>query len=106
MPPIAPLTNSDKLNESQPHYKTGFDRPVSGLRIRHMEPVTDEQIDAALVGAPEGITPESMRDTLITFQPLYTGRLTAEDALEILMNVRGIFGVLSDISKQKPNTLC
>jgi hypothetical protein len=51
------------------------------------EPVTDDDIRQALRGAPDWITPKLMRETLDVFQPRYKERLTAHDALEMLIIV-------------------
>lgn len=45
-------------------------------------------------GAPNWITPEEIEDTLRVWQPKYKQLLTAEDALEILINVRNLLDVL------------
>ena len=45
-------------------------------------------------GAPKWITPDEIEDTLRVWQPSYRQLLTAEDALEILMNVRNLLDVM------------
>lgn len=45
-------------------------------------------------GSPNWITSERIEDTLRVWQPRYKQLLTAEDALEILINVRNLLDVL------------
>jgi hypothetical protein len=45
-------------------------------------------------GAPSWITPDLIADTLRVWQPYYRTPLTAEDALEMIMNVGQLFDVL------------
>ncbi|MGE0609470.1 MAG: hypothetical protein AB7O62_20430 [Pirellulales bacterium] len=45
-------------------------------------------------GSPKWITSERIEDTLRVWQPRYKQLLTAEDGLEILINVRNLLDVL------------
>ena len=45
-------------------------------------------------GAPSWITPDQIEDTLRVWQKYYRQLLLAEDALEILVNVRNLLDVL------------
>jgi len=45
-------------------------------------------------GAPRWITPESIADTIQTWQPYYRAQLTEEDAVQILLSVGELFDVL------------
>ena len=46
--------------------------------------ITDYQ---AATGAPAWVTPELLADTIETWQPYYTERLTVADSLEILLTM-------------------
>lgn len=50
-------------------------------------------------GSPKWITPEEIEDTLRVWQPRYKQLLTADDALEILINVRNLLDVLYPLKK-------
>ena len=57
------------------------------------------EIDLAAIertcrGGPGWITPELIRETLETLQPYYSEALTPEDAMEMLLNMGGVFEVL------------
>lgn len=54
----------------------------------------DDEIIAALRGAPTWITPTLVQDTWQTFRPYYGPDMTAEDAVEILLNVGNLFELL------------
>jgi hypothetical protein len=58
------------------------------------EPVTPVEIAAAIRGAPLWITAESVLDTLATWQPYYAEKLTAEDAVDMLIRVGQLFEIV------------
>jgi hypothetical protein len=45
-------------------------------------------------GAPKWITPDDIEETMRVWQPNYRQLLTADDALEILINTHNLIGVL------------
>jgi hypothetical protein len=47
------------------------------------------------VGAPPWVTPDLIAHTLRVWQPFYRNQLISEDALEIIMNVGRMAGILS-----------
>ena len=64
-----------------------------------MEPVTDEEIGESLRGATAWITPALMRNTLDTWQPYYVERLSADEALDILIRVGQLYRLLNEPPK-------
>lgn len=59
------------------------------------QPDTLEQVaEDSVPLAPAWITPELIADTIETWQPYYVDRLTADDALEILLNVGAVIETL------------
>jgi hypothetical protein len=51
-------------------------------------------IEQSCRGGPDWITPELIGETLKTFQPYYAEQLRPEDAMEMLLNMGGIFELL------------
>jgi hypothetical protein len=52
-------------------------------------------------GGPGWITPELIREAQETLQPYYAEALTPEDAMEMLLNMGGVFEVLyGDLAAQ------
>ncbi len=60
-------------------------------------PVSENTADyaAVLAGAPSWITAALIAQTLRVWQPYYAQRLTAADALGMLLDVGRLFGALS-----------
>lgn len=52
--------------------------------------------NAGPVAAPGWITPELLADTLETWQPYYTERLTVADSLDILLSVSRLIDALQN----------
>lgn len=52
-------------------------------------------------GAPDWVTAELLADTVAAWQPYYPQRLTADDALEILLTVGRLFKVLGDDANEE-----
>lgn len=67
--------------------------------IRHSKAEVYAWYFAVPPGAPKWITPEKIEDTLRVWQPRYKQLLTADDALEILINVRNLLDVLYPLKK-------
>ena len=54
------------------------------------------------IGAPSWVTAELIEQTLKVWQPFYADQLIPEDALEMIMGVDQLFGVMSrDKSHEK-----
>ena len=62
--------------------------------VRHSKAEVYRWYFAVPPGAPKWITPEEIEDTLRVWQPSYRQLLTADDALEILINTHNLFDVL------------
>jgi hypothetical protein len=54
----------------------------------------NENDNAAQLAAPAWATPELLADTLETWQPYYSQRLTVADALDILLSVSRLIDAL------------
>ena len=67
--------------------------------IRHSKAEVYAWYFAVPPGAPKWITQEEIEDTLRVWQPRYKQLLTADDALEILINVRNLLDVLYPLKK-------
>lgn len=62
--------------------------------VRHSKAEVYGWYFAVPPGAPKWITPEEIEDTLRVWQPSYRQLLTADDALEILINTRNLLDVM------------
>lgn len=62
--------------------------------VRHSKAEVYGWYFAVPPGAPKWITPEEIEDTLRVWQPSYRHLLTADDALEILINTRNLLDVM------------
>ncbi len=52
-------------------------------------------------GAPSWVTSELIEKTICVWQPYYADRLTAEDALAMILNVAGLCEVLAEGSNHE-----
>lgn len=67
---------------------------VKGKEVRHQRELVKEWFSVVPPGAPKWITGNEIEDTLRVWQRYYRQLLTAEDALEILINVHNLLDVM------------
>ncbi len=67
---------------------------AKGKEIRHQRESVKEWFSKIPPGAPKWITGHDIEDTLRVWQRYYPQLLTAEDAMEILINVRNLLDVM------------
>jgi len=60
----------------------------------------DSEVVPVVPGAPTWVTPELFADTLATWRHFYSGELTHEQALEILLTVGQLFDALREGNEQ------
>ncbi len=75
------------MNPSRSSKRTDSAKPAqnSGTPVRYVVPA----------GSPSWVTEELIELTLKTWQPFYPNQLIEQDALEMIMGVDQLFGVLS-----------
>lgn len=61
---------------------------------RHSKADVDRWFGVVPPGAPKWITPDDIEETIRVWQPSYRQLLSADDALEILINTRNLLDVL------------
>jgi hypothetical protein len=61
----------------------------------------DSRLFAVPAGAPSWITSELIEKTISVWQRFYRHRLTAAEAVEMLISVGNLFGVLRDAAQPK-----
>jgi hypothetical protein len=71
------------------------DQPRQAIRPVATEPV------AVPNGAPSWVTAELIEHTLEVWQPFYANQLIPDDALEMIMGVDQLFGVMSRAIKNE-----
>jgi hypothetical protein len=69
-------------------------RPQLGVR-----PQPASEHFSVPVGAPSWVTPELIEHTLRVWQPYYADRLTAEDALAMILDAAGLLNSLAEGSR-------
>lgn len=67
---------------------------VKGQEVRHQRQSVKEWFSVVPPGAPKWITGNEIEDTLRVWQRYYRQLLTADDALEILINVHNLLDVM------------
>ena len=67
---------------------------VSDVQSQMNQKSSSSNLTEAPRGTPDWITPESIRDTLETWQPHYSTPLSINDAIQILTNVRNLLRLL------------
>lgn len=67
---------------------------VKGQEVRHQRESVKEWFSVVPPGAPKWITGNEIEDTLRVWQRYYRQLLTADDALEILINVHNLLDVM------------
>jgi len=77
----------------------------SSTRPESLKPANSSEVSVRFVvpaGSPSWVTAELIEQTLTTWQPYYSHQLIEADALEMIMGVDQLFGVVSwDKSNEK-----
>lgn len=66
--------------------------------------VTDDEIADACRGCEPWITPAMVRGTLDTWQPYYADRLSADEAVGLLMRVGKLYEILAEQDAEPERT--